>query len=56
MTAERPKQPDRAVSDTQLKLPWGKECTCRKPISFHHAHGRVICVRCRGLVDEEETA
>ena len=32
----------------------GKDCTCRKPISFHHADGRVTCVRCRGRAEEVE--
>lgn len=30
----------------------GKDCTCRKPISWHHAGGRVTCIRCRGVVEE----
>lgn len=70
MIVRRPEQPDRPVQDLTpaniLKRPLKLErmrpikdaaehaCTCRTPVGFYHADGRVSCVRCRGRVEEAE--
>jgi hypothetical protein len=59
-------QPDRPVQDRTpaniVKRPLRLSpmhqiknvCSCKAPISFHHADGRVTCVRCRGRLEEVE--
>ena len=29
-------------------------CTCRKPVAYHRADGRVTCSRCKGEIEEAE--